>query len=166
MSSLICFVVAVGLVSVQGTSIIRHAMSNAHAHNTDLSNEMITGLIRNKLRNYGPLDKVFLEKKGTPSFTCKNSSCEFCEYGFCLIVTYQLESDNFLVKGTFIHGYVFSSNIHVRPWRDCETIDTLILSLEACVTLSKVQILNGRICADIDVEAGSLLERKFSAVCI
>ncbi|KAL3854950.1 hypothetical protein ACJMK2_014185 [Sinanodonta woodiana] len=165
MTSLNCLVVAIGVVSVQATSIFRHLMSDAleritenDHRNFDGRNDMITDLVRNQFH-------VLLEKNASPSFTCMHEACKFCEYGFCFIAAYQSESDNFLVEGTFLGESAFRTTFNVKPWRDCASVD-LILSVEVCKTIHKLRIMNGRICADLDVESGHLFNTKFTELCI
>ncbi|KAL3854947.1 hypothetical protein ACJMK2_014182 [Sinanodonta woodiana] len=172
MTSLICLVVAIGVVSGQGTSIIRHLMTEALEKNTendhaifDFRNEMITDLIRNQFRHFVGSGNIVFEKIASPSFNCMNVTCKLCEFGFCIVVTYQSESDDFLVEGTILGESAFSTAFNVPPWRDCTKVDVLV-SVESCVTIHKVRIEDGSICADLEVEAGHLLTDKFTGLCI
>ncbi|KAL3854948.1 hypothetical protein ACJMK2_014183 [Sinanodonta woodiana] len=173
MMSLICLVVAIGVVSVQGTSIIQHVMSDDLERDTEIDytnfadrKEMITDLIQNQFRDFGGLGNIILQKNVPPSFTCMNETCKFCEHGFCFVVAYQSKTDNFLVKGTFFGGSAFSNTFNVPPWHDCSLVEKSIVKVEACATLHKIRIMNGRICADLNIQAGHLFSKELKGLCM
>ncbi|KAK3578111.1 hypothetical protein CHS0354_007822 [Potamilus streckersoni] len=118
MKSLIAIVVAVGLVRVQGTSIIRHITSN------DLG-----------------------------------------DMNVCLMVTYDTPSNSFIIRGTILEKDIYSKTFQVKPWSDCGIVETPFGNVMSCATISKVKIQGGRVCVNVEINAGGLLQKSFSDVC-